>query len=405
MNPFDAIEGWCEDLVDGARARMGEPLQPLTIARRLAAQMRAHVEYLPDRYVVPNRYRVRLAPADIARFAAYLGALQRELAASLSAEARRNGLSFISPPLVELVADGRVRRGGMRIDSAVAEPGREPLRWWSWGRVPRASTRRRTGPTIRTIRRGQGTRGTRLRALAPAAAIVLGSALALGPGNAASDSLVDAAASTARGAAGAIAEIADVLLGGVPAAAPLSVIISPPAYSPSAPLRSIVPPVPPATAGRTSGTSPQQPVPAPAAVSAPIASAQQVTWTWGESGRILTGIEGALATISRLQTERGSYLSSGQCVGPDSHAVRGNGALVICINTVTSPQEVRFQADANHAYYNFADARPEEMLLDRCLGIWGPDNGYPQRVVVGLWVNGRFSAERELARSCALLQA
>ncbi|MDQ3809920.1 MAG: DUF3662 domain-containing protein, partial [Chloroflexota bacterium] len=62
---------------------------------------------------VPNAYQVRLAPADLARFAEYRATLSRELSGYLRDYAAERHLRLLGQPRVELVEDQAVRAGSV----------------------------------------------------------------------------------------------------------------------------------------------------------------------------------------------------------------------------------------------------------------------------------------------------
>jgi hypothetical protein len=66
---------------------------------------------------VPNSYRLRLAPADLERFADYSATLSRELSRYLLDYARDRGLRPIAEPHVELMSDAGVRPGSVRAEA------------------------------------------------------------------------------------------------------------------------------------------------------------------------------------------------------------------------------------------------------------------------------------------------
>ncbi|HEY3060673.1 MAG TPA: FhaA domain-containing protein, partial [Chloroflexota bacterium] len=66
---------------------------------------------------VPNAYRVRLAPQDLARFAEYSATLSRELSTYLTEYADERGLRPVGEPRIELTEDAAVRAGSVRVDA------------------------------------------------------------------------------------------------------------------------------------------------------------------------------------------------------------------------------------------------------------------------------------------------
>jgi hypothetical protein len=118
MKFLDRFERLVERSVEGGLARvLPRSLQPVQIAKAAARAMDdGRVVGLrgPE---VPNLYRVRLAPADLARFGEFRGTLAANTAAYLAEYARQRGLRPVGPPYVELVEDRSVPPGSVRVDA------------------------------------------------------------------------------------------------------------------------------------------------------------------------------------------------------------------------------------------------------------------------------------------------
>jgi len=91
-----------------------QPVQLAKAAARAMEQTQVVGVYAPQ---VPNAYRLRLAPADLERFAEFTGTLTRELSRYLVDYARERGLRPIAEPRVELVEDARVKVGSVRAEA------------------------------------------------------------------------------------------------------------------------------------------------------------------------------------------------------------------------------------------------------------------------------------------------
>jgi len=100
------FEQLMEQAVEGSLRRVfPTTLQPVQVAKAAARAMEeAQVIGLAGAEV-PNAYRVRLAPPDLARFAEYTSAMSRELSRYLVEYARERGLRPVAEPSVELAAD------------------------------------------------------------------------------------------------------------------------------------------------------------------------------------------------------------------------------------------------------------------------------------------------------------
>src|SRR5260370_13289830 len=122
------FERLMEDAVEGSLRRVfPTTIQPVQLAKAAARAMEeAHLIGLRGAEV-PNSYRLRLAPADLERFADYRLTLSRELNGYLVEYARDRGLRPIAEPRGELVEDRRVRPGSVRVEARFVDlaPARE----------------------------------------------------------------------------------------------------------------------------------------------------------------------------------------------------------------------------------------------------------------------------------------
>jgi hypothetical protein len=91
-----------------------QPVQLAKAAARAMEQTQVIGVYAPQ---VANHYRLRLAPADLERFADYTATLSRELSRYLVDYARERGLRPIAEPRVEFVEDAAVRAGSVRAEA------------------------------------------------------------------------------------------------------------------------------------------------------------------------------------------------------------------------------------------------------------------------------------------------
>src|SRR5438132_233055 len=112
------FERLMEQAVEGSLRRVfPTALQPVQLAKAAARAMEdAQVVGLHGAEV-PNSYRLRLAAADLERFAGYSATLSRELSRYLVDYARERGLRPVAEPRVELLADAGVRVGSVRADA------------------------------------------------------------------------------------------------------------------------------------------------------------------------------------------------------------------------------------------------------------------------------------------------
>src|SRR5262249_29227272 len=102
------FERLMEQAVEGSLRRVfPTSLQPVQLAKAAARAMEDTQVVGLSGPEVPTAYRVRLAPADHARFAEYSGTLSRELQQYLVDYARERGLRPVAEPRVELTSDAR----------------------------------------------------------------------------------------------------------------------------------------------------------------------------------------------------------------------------------------------------------------------------------------------------------
>src|SRR6266852_5405845 len=112
------FERLMEDAVEGSFRRVFQTaIQPVQLAKAAARAMEEAQLIGVHGAEVPNSYRLRLAPADLERFADYRVTLARELNAYLVEYAHDRGLRPIAEPRVELVEDRGVRVGSVRAEA------------------------------------------------------------------------------------------------------------------------------------------------------------------------------------------------------------------------------------------------------------------------------------------------
>src|SRR5258708_5441589 len=122
------FERLMEDAVEGSLRRVfPTTIQPVQLAKAAARAMEEEQLIGLRGAEVPNHYRLRLAPADLQRFADYQVTLARELNAYLVEYAQDRGLKPIAEPRVELVEDRAVRAGSVRAEARFVDlaPARE----------------------------------------------------------------------------------------------------------------------------------------------------------------------------------------------------------------------------------------------------------------------------------------
>src|SRR5215470_10507322 len=117
MRPFAALERFFERVFERPSARLFHArLQPIQLQRRVERAMETGRLSTADRVVVPNRYVVRLAPADLTAFGELANSLELELADAALKFARAHHYALADRPAVRLVADVGVAAGDARVD-------------------------------------------------------------------------------------------------------------------------------------------------------------------------------------------------------------------------------------------------------------------------------------------------
>lgn len=108
-------------LEGGLRRILATPLQPVQLAKAAARAMeQAQIIGLRGRDV-PNRYELRLAPTDLARFGEYTSTLSHEVAKYLVRYARERRLRPVAEVRVDLIEDASVRPGSVQTQARFAD--------------------------------------------------------------------------------------------------------------------------------------------------------------------------------------------------------------------------------------------------------------------------------------------
>jgi hypothetical protein len=126
MRPFAALERFLERLFERPSARLFRArLQPIQLQRRIERAMEHGRVSAADRTLVPDRFVVHLAPADLDAFGGYARDLADELADAALRFARAHGYTLRERPRVDLLADDQVDRGDPTVEARFGrhEPG------------------------------------------------------------------------------------------------------------------------------------------------------------------------------------------------------------------------------------------------------------------------------------------
>jgi len=123
MPVLAAIERFFERLLERPSARLFRTrLQPVQLQRRIERAMEAERLAATDRTLVPNRFTVRLNPADLEDFGDMQASLATELADGALTFARAHHYTLVDRPRVDLLADPRVERSDIAVDARFADP-------------------------------------------------------------------------------------------------------------------------------------------------------------------------------------------------------------------------------------------------------------------------------------------
>lgn len=121
---FAAVERLFERLLERPAARLFRaPIQPVQLQRQLERAMESGRVSRSDRTYVPNRFRVLLNPADVARFADDRTLLQADLADAILRRARVRGYRLVARPEVLVLPSDGVGEGEVAVIADPLDPG------------------------------------------------------------------------------------------------------------------------------------------------------------------------------------------------------------------------------------------------------------------------------------------
>lgn len=124
MGPLAALERFFERLFERQSARLFRTkLQPIQLQRRVERAMESDVVRDGTRRLVPTRYAIHLAPADLAALRQAHPSLAADLADAALGFARGHGYTLGERPTVGLIADPGVDPGDVRVEAGGRPPG------------------------------------------------------------------------------------------------------------------------------------------------------------------------------------------------------------------------------------------------------------------------------------------
>jgi len=121
MRPLSAVERFFERLFERPSARIFRPrLHPVQVLRRVERAMERERRVADGRTLVPDRFTVRLHPADLASLRPADG-LPVELASGALAFARRQGYALLARPRVAVLSDPSGHPGEVQVEARFSD--------------------------------------------------------------------------------------------------------------------------------------------------------------------------------------------------------------------------------------------------------------------------------------------
>ncbi len=96
-------------------------LHPLELAAAVTRALEGGILPVGDVVLIPNRYTIRLHPADLAEIDSIRRTLEQELTAFVARAAEERGLTLRATPLATIVAGSDARGGSITVDTAFDE--------------------------------------------------------------------------------------------------------------------------------------------------------------------------------------------------------------------------------------------------------------------------------------------
>jgi hypothetical protein len=116
VNFFERVEEACAAFVERAFANMfPSDLEPAQIARKLVATMEARTKQTAEGATAPGRYDVYVHPDDYERLEPHRAYLEAEWTALLTDVAERVGMTFETPPCIQLLEGEGMVAGAVEI--------------------------------------------------------------------------------------------------------------------------------------------------------------------------------------------------------------------------------------------------------------------------------------------------
>ena len=119
MRPLSGVERFFERLVERPAARIfGTQLRPVHVLRRIEREMEGGTVTTGGRHLAPDRFTVRVNPADLAALEPLEG-VTADLASRALAFARARSLILLERPRVAIHPDRAIRRGEVVVEAVL----------------------------------------------------------------------------------------------------------------------------------------------------------------------------------------------------------------------------------------------------------------------------------------------
>jgi len=128
MGILDKFEKGVENVTSRAMSRFSDDVEPIEIASKLRETMdKRAASFARDRSVVPNVFRIHLAPSDISRIENWgLDEMIRQMEEVATTHASEQGYSFVGPVKVSFSPDSTLTAPAIEIESSTRRGGAAP---------------------------------------------------------------------------------------------------------------------------------------------------------------------------------------------------------------------------------------------------------------------------------------
>ena len=120
MGILDKFEKGVENVTSRAMSRFSDDVEPIEIASKLRETMdKRAASFARDRSVVPNVFRIHLAPSDVSRIEGWgMDEMIRQMEEVATSHASEQGYSFVGPVKVTFTPDGALTAPAIEIESS-----------------------------------------------------------------------------------------------------------------------------------------------------------------------------------------------------------------------------------------------------------------------------------------------